>query len=247
MTSTASGVAVRSGSPAAADRWTSPPDLSPSGTFLSGRYGAPTSRAGSSRCPRGTSPPRLSPRGPTTSGPSSGGAVADRIIPVDPSAGVTLPRRRRREAAMTLPSTVDVKELLDASDTAFRAFVGLCAFAGLRLGEAAGVQLGDIDLIRRTLSVSRQVQRAQGCFEIRAPKYGRSASSSWPRRSSRCSRSTWRRRTLTTTTPAAGCSPVRTMTLPCRTPCITGGGWPASALASRASGCTISGTSTRAA
>jgi len=31
------------------------------------------------------------------------GAVADRVIPVDPSEGVTLPRRRRREAAMTGP------------------------------------------------------------------------------------------------------------------------------------------------
>jgi integrase len=49
----------------------------------------------------------------------------------------------------------------------------LCAFAGLRLGEAAGVQLGDVDFLRRTLTVSRQVQRAGGIeVEIRAPKYG---------------------------------------------------------------------------
>jgi len=31
------------------------------------------------------------------------GAVADRVIPVDPSEGVTLPRRRRREAAIRPP------------------------------------------------------------------------------------------------------------------------------------------------
>jgi integrase len=100
------------------------------------------------------------------------GAVADRVIPVDPSIGVALPRRRRREAAMTLPSAADVKRLLDSADIALRAFVGLCAFAGLRPSEAAGVQVGDIDFLRGTLSVSRQVQRSAGGFEIRAPKYG---------------------------------------------------------------------------
>jgi integrase len=100
------------------------------------------------------------------------GAVADRVIPVDPSAGVTLPRRRRREAALTLPSAPDVKALLATADVALRAFVGLCAFAGLRPGEAAGVQVGDVDFLRRTLNVSRQVQRIPGGFEIRAPKYG---------------------------------------------------------------------------
>ena len=88
------------------------------------------------------------------------GAVADRMIPVDPSAGVTLLRRRRREAAMTLPAADDVKRLLDTADVALRAFVGLCAFAGLRPSEAAGVQVGDIDFLRRTLNVSRQVQRS---------------------------------------------------------------------------------------
>jgi integrase len=100
------------------------------------------------------------------------GAVADRVIPVDPSAGVTLPRRRRREAAMALPSAADVKRLLDAADVGLRAFVGLGAFAGLRPGESAGVQVGDIDFLRGTLSVTRQVQRIPGGFEIRAPKYG---------------------------------------------------------------------------
>jgi integrase len=100
------------------------------------------------------------------------GAVADRVMPSDPSAGITLPRRRRREAAMTLPSTNDVRKVLESADTAFRAFVGLCAFAGLRPSEAAGVQAGDIDFLRRTLSVSRQVQRIPGGFEVRAPKYG---------------------------------------------------------------------------
>ncbi|WP_241005186.1 site-specific integrase [Nocardioides sp. zg-1228] len=48
-----------------------------------------------------------------------------------------------------------------------------CAFAGLRLGEAAGVQLGDVDFLRKSLKVSRQVQRVNGGeIDVRAPKYG---------------------------------------------------------------------------
>jgi integrase len=98
--------------------------------------------------------------------------VLDRVIPTDPSIGVTLPRRRRAEAAMTIPTTAEIGKTLKAADGPFRAYVALCAFAGLRVGEAAGVQVGDIDFLRRTLNVSRQIQREQGGFEVRAPKYG---------------------------------------------------------------------------
>jgi integrase len=100
------------------------------------------------------------------------GAVADRVISVDPSGGVTLPRRRRREAAMQVPSVEQVGRILGGADDDFRAFVALCAFAGLRLGEAAGVQVGDVDFLRRQLSVSRQLQRDGREVAVRPPKYG---------------------------------------------------------------------------
>ena len=71
------------------------------------------------------------------------GAVQDRVIAADPSVGVKLPRARKN------------------------------AFAGLRIGEASAVQLGDVDFLRRTLTVSRQVQRPVGApAEVRLPKYG---------------------------------------------------------------------------
>ena len=100
------------------------------------------------------------------------GAVADRVIPVDPSEGVTLPRRRRREAAMQVPSVEQVGRILGVADDDFRAFVALCAFAGLRLGEASGVQVGDVDFLRRQLAVSRQLQRDGREVAIRPPKHG---------------------------------------------------------------------------
>ncbi|MEX5264293.1 site-specific integrase [Kocuria sp. CPCC 205231] len=74
---------------------------------------------------------------------------------------------------MEVPSVEDVRALLKSADPSFRAAVGLGAFAGLRIGEANGVQLTDIDFLRRTLHVERQVQRrAPGPVEVRAPKYG---------------------------------------------------------------------------
>jgi integrase len=100
------------------------------------------------------------------------GAVGERAIAVDPSVGVVLPRLRRADAAMTIPTPSQVGAILHSADESFRPFVGLCAFAGLRLGEAAGLQVGDIDFLRRSLAVSRQIQRENGGFEVRAPKFG---------------------------------------------------------------------------
>jgi integrase len=96
-------------------------------------------------------------------------AVADRLIASDPTVGVVLPRKRKVEAAMRIPTHADVARLLNAAEPpnrpksrpGFTAYVALCAFAGLRRGEALGVQVGDIDFLDRTLRVTRQVQRAK--------------------------------------------------------------------------------------
>ena len=99
-------------------------------------------------------------------------AIRDKVIAVDPCVGVRLPRKRRAEAAMRIPSPEQVGVLLGVR-TPFRAFMALCAFAGLRKGEAAGVRVGDVDFLRRTLTVSRQLQRADGGgMEVVPPKYG---------------------------------------------------------------------------
>jgi integrase len=100
-------------------------------------------------------------------------AVRDRVIAVDPSAGVRLPRLRKREAQMRIPTPAEVRALLETADERFRPLIAVCAFAGLRLGEAAALQLGDVDFLRRTIAVRRQVQRENGgTVEIRLPKYG---------------------------------------------------------------------------
>jgi integrase len=106
-------------------------------------------------------------------------AVKDRLIATDPAQDVVLPRRRRTEAAMRIPTPAEVGRLLAHADSkrvstrrGFRAYVAVCAFAGLRMGEAAGLQVGDIDFMKRTITVSRQLQRDGKSFAVRPPKYG---------------------------------------------------------------------------
>lgn len=106
-------------------------------------------------------------------------AVADRVIAADPTVGVALPRRRKVEPAMRIPTVEQVGRLLAHADSnrvstrhGFCAYVALCAFAGLRKGEAAGVQVGDIDFTARRLTVARQLQRDGSTFVSRLPKYG---------------------------------------------------------------------------
>ena len=100
-------------------------------------------------------------------------AVRDRVIGSDPTDLVRLPRSRRADVAMSIPAPEEVGQLMTMADDRFQPFIALCAFAGLRLGEAAGVQLGDIDFLRKSLKVSRQVQRVNGgAIDVRAPKYG---------------------------------------------------------------------------
>jgi len=100
-------------------------------------------------------------------------ALKDRIIGSDPTDGVRLPRGRRADAAMSIPTPEEVGQLLAVADNRFQTFIAVCAFAGLRLGEAAAVQVGDINFLGKSLTVRRQVQRVNGgTVDVRAPKYG---------------------------------------------------------------------------
>ncbi len=100
-------------------------------------------------------------------------AKRDRLLAFDPTEGVPLPRTRRAEHAMTIPTPDEVGALLEAAERWYRPYVALAAFAGLRLGELAGVQLGDIDFLRQRIHVQRQSQHLGGAVpEITPPKHG---------------------------------------------------------------------------
>lgn len=100
-------------------------------------------------------------------------AVRDRVIPEDPSSRVPLPRIRKAEASMAIPTAQGVGAALREAPEWFAPFIGVCTFAGLRLGEASGLQLADVDFLRPTIRIDRQVQGATSkTVEIVPPKYG---------------------------------------------------------------------------
>ena len=105
-------------------------------------------------------------------------AVLDRVIKAAPTAGAALPRRRTAAAAMTVRTAEEVGTALELAPERFQPFIAVCAFAGLRLGEAAGLRLEDVDFLRRTIAVRHQVQgESNATVELVAPSSGPSGSS----------------------------------------------------------------------
>lgn len=99
-------------------------------------------------------------------------AVDNQVISRNPAARVKTPRIRKREATMKILTAEQVNAALDAAGE-FRPFVAVCVFAGLRLGEAAGLQVGDVDPALNTIKVSRQVQGTSiPTTKITPPKAG---------------------------------------------------------------------------
>jgi integrase len=81
-------------------------------------------------------------------------AVDDRIIAASPCHRIRLPRDDRPEV---VPPTVEqITALAGAVSPRYRALVVLLAGSGLRIGEALGLQVSDVDFLRRTVKVERQ-------------------------------------------------------------------------------------------
>ncbi|MGD1255343.1 tyrosine-type recombinase/integrase [Mycobacterium seoulense] len=103
-------------------------------------------------------------------------AVRDRFMPRDVTVGVKLPRTRKTSAAMTIPTVQQVGAAIHATDDIepwYAAFIAVCAFAGLRRGEASALKVSDVEFLRGEIHVRRQVQWTDdGQMEIRGPKYG---------------------------------------------------------------------------
>ncbi|WP_028657091.1 tyrosine-type recombinase/integrase [Nocardioides sp. J54] len=101
-------------------------------------------------------------------------AVRDKVIREAPSEGVALPKVAKVEVTMMIPTAEQVARARDTCpDPAFVGFVAVCAYAGLRLGEAAGLQVGDVDFLRREIRVRRQVQgQTRATTKVVPPKAG---------------------------------------------------------------------------
>lgn len=101
-------------------------------------------------------------------------AVRDKVIREAPSDGVALPKAPRAEATMRIPTPEQVAAARGACpDPLFVGFIAVCAYAGLRLGEAAGLQVGDVDFLRREIRVRRQIQgQTRKTAKVVPPKAG---------------------------------------------------------------------------
>lgn len=99
------------------------------------------------------------------------GAIRDQYLVRDPMKGVPLPRLSKDE--MNIPLPAEVGKLVENSHPHYRAFWSVCAFAGLRPGEAAGLKVEDIRWLQRELRVERQVQPlGRGTVDVKEPKFG---------------------------------------------------------------------------
>ncbi|QCX28076.1 tyrosine-type recombinase/integrase [Nocardioides jishulii] len=81
-------------------------------------------------------------------------AVRDRLIAFSPCIDVALPPGTRTEV---VPPTLDeIQAVCDELDERWRPIVVILAGSGLRIGELLGLNVFDVDYLRRTIDVSKQ-------------------------------------------------------------------------------------------
>lgn len=91
------------------------------------------------------------------------------IIGRSPCRGIKLPEAKPIERS--LPTPEQVAELAKAIGPDYEAMVWIGAMLGLRWGEVAGLRVGRLDLLRRTLTVAEQVTRGmKGVRVVGEPK-----------------------------------------------------------------------------
>ena len=83
-----------------------------------------------------------------------GSAVDDRLVASTPCRRIALPAEDESEV---VPPTVEqVGAIIQATQPEYRAAVVLLAGSGLRIAELLGLQVADVDFLRRTVRVERQ-------------------------------------------------------------------------------------------
>ncbi|CAN5398109.1 site-specific integrase [soil metagenome] len=87
-------------------------------------------------------------------------AVHDKVISSSPCQRITLPKDNSGEVVP--PNVEQVAAFRDAFDERWRALVVTLAGTGVRVGELLGLEVSDVDFLRRTVKVDRQrVQTGQ--------------------------------------------------------------------------------------
>ena len=95
-------------------------------------------------------------------------AVRDRLIALTPAREVRLPKIDTEEPRAL--SVDEVMRLAESMDPRYQALVLVGAFDGLRLGELAGLQVGDFDPLRHQVRVRRTISDVRGRLVEGPPK-----------------------------------------------------------------------------
>lgn len=95
-------------------------------------------------------------------------AMADGIIVVDPTMRIRMPALPASE--LVVPPPEQVRALITSADPDFAAAIVLGAHVGLRAGEAQGLFVSDVDFLRRTVNVRRQLDGRSTHLTLGEPK-----------------------------------------------------------------------------
>ena len=95
-------------------------------------------------------------------------AVDEGMLPRTPCRGVALPRIEKHE--MRFLSHAEVAALAETIHPRYRALVLTAAYTGLRAGELSGLHVDQLNLLRRTLTVTRTATEVRGHWSIGTPK-----------------------------------------------------------------------------
>ncbi|MCC8909456.1 tyrosine-type recombinase/integrase [Curtobacterium sp. GD1] len=94
-------------------------------------------------------------------------AVKDRRILTNPARDINLPRKKRKEHTYLSHDQVSALALASGERSTL---VLVLAYCGLRWGEATGLRVKDLDLLRRRINVTVNAVNVGGVIEVGTPK-----------------------------------------------------------------------------
>lgn len=84
------------------------------------------------------------------------------LVAKNPCSGTPLPANHKKEMRFLGPDEVEALAGAMDSHEPYGLMVRFAAYTGVRTGELAGLQIGDLNLLRRTVHIDRQLQRVTG-------------------------------------------------------------------------------------
>ncbi len=105
-------------------------------------------------------------------------AVESRMLASNPAAGIRLDKakarsaRVKRQQSRVFLTAKEVERLANEMPGDYPLLVRFAAYSGLRAGELAGLQVHDLDMLRRRVRVRRAVEEVRGHLHVGTPKSG---------------------------------------------------------------------------